>query len=516
MKNNKTKLKNIFTLNENTKKRMKNFLQKLSSSFGFVIILMPIFGLFYSIGSLFENNLAGDLFKNFGKILFSNIGLWFCLAIIIGFTSNKGAAVYSGIIAYFVFNIFISVFIISTSANRFNIWFWNNLEEKIFLTKFMFGDIKTFNTGVVGGIAIGSIIVMVYNKFKDQNLIKSLSFFAKEKFVILLTPIVSILLAALFIIIWPIIGYAMMWLGKAVSKSPIGLDAFIFRTIQRMLIPFGTSLLWQAPMWYSSIGGNVSDYELPLLAEYIFRTNPNLSDNTIDAIKSSIQQFTNFNDYIDYLKTNWGSEINNLFDIESNWKNAFDEFSKIEGDQFLSYAALTNNYISIQDCWNVGLRFSRFITGGFINSMFTLPTIAFTILLFEKKGERRKELGVYITASLTAFLLGITEPVEYMFCYTMPLFFFAIYAPFNGLFAMLTSLFKVKVGTLFSTGLFDFTLSGILPTLNNQQTNIWILPILGIIASGSIFLLTYFYLKFLKKKNIKNDIINEVNKTSIK
>ncbi|ASP28173.1 PTS system, glucose-specific IIBC component [Spiroplasma corruscae] len=508
MNKNKRTIKSMFTISKNTKLRMKSFLQKLSSSFGFVIILMPIFGIFYSIGSLFENNITGELFKNFGKILFSNIGLWFCLSIIIGFTNNKGAAVYSGIISYFVFNIFISVFIVSENY-YFNIWFWKSLETKIFLTSFLFGNIQTFNTGVVGGISIGAVITILYNKFKNQNLIKSLTFFSKEKFVILLTPFVSMILATIFIIVWPIIGYFMMVIGKVVSKSPIGLDAFIFRTFQRMLIPFGSSLLWQAPMWYSSIGGSVSDYELPLLVEYIYRTNPNLSADAIEKIRGALSQYKNYADFFDYLNTNLSTEINNLLDINSSWKPAFDSFSKIEGDQFLSYAALNSKYITIDDCWNVGLRFSRFITGGFINSMFTLPTIGFTMLIFVKKGERKKELGVYLTAALTAFLLGITEPIEYMFCYTMPLFFFAIYAPFNGIIAMVTSLLKIKVGTMFSTGLFDFTFSGIIPTVNGQETNIWLLPIVGIFASILIFIITYVYIKYYSSKKIKNDVNKE-------
>ncbi|AKX34058.1 PTS system, glucose-specific IIBC component [Spiroplasma litorale] len=508
MNKQKTKNKKLFSISQETKNRMKTFLQKLSSSFGFVIILMPIFGLFYSIGSLFDENTAGLLFKRMGTILFSNIGLWFCLAIIIGFTNNKGAAVYSGIISYFVFNLFISVFIWKNNEKTFTVWFWKELETKIYLTEFLFGKFQTFNTGVVGGIAIGSLITFIYNKYKDQNLIKSLSFFSKEKFVILLTPFVSIILASLFIIIWPIIGYLMMWIGKGVSKSPIGLDAFIFRTVQRMLIPFGSSLLWQAPMWYSSIGGNVNDYELPLLAEYIYRTNPNLTNDSINKIKDAIENFKDFNNFIDYLKSNLSSEINNIFEIESNWKNEFETFSKLEGDQFLSYAALTNNYITINDCWNVGLRFSRFITGGYVNSMFTLPTIALVLLLNEKKGERRKEMGVYITAALTAFLLGITEPIEYMFCYTVPLFFFTIYAPFNGIVAMFTSIFKVKIGTMFSTGLFDFTLSGIIPSVNNQSTNIWILPIIGILSSITMFFISYYYFKYNKNKKDKIEKIN--------
>ncbi|ALD66395.1 PTS transporter subunit EIIC [Spiroplasma cantharicola] len=494
-----------FDISWYTKNKTKSFLKKLGTSFGFVIILMPIFGIILSIG----NATKLSLLTNIGSILFSNIGIWFALAIIIGFTSNKGVAVYCGILSYLVFNVFIWASIKNNdNKNLFNIWFWHDLQRNLYLSKLFFGGLETFNSGIIGGILVGSYVTFIYKKFKDINLPKGLEFFAKERFVIILSVLFSIIAACLFIIIWPIFGFLLSMIGSIVAKSPIGLDAFIFRTIQRMLIPFGSNLLWQSPMWYTQVGGDLNSYQQDLLIQYLLRVTE--SENL-----SIINELLNINQ-----KGFGQDEITKIF--QNNLNNA--DFAKIEeninfwfketesifatnpsGDQIIWNIVSNNKYITVDDCWNVGLRVSRFISGGYINSIFILPTLSLTLLLMTPKGEKRSKMGIYITAALTAMLVGVTEPVEYLFCYTMPLFYFVIYCPLNGLLAMLTSLFKVKLGTSFSTGLFDFILSGVVPTANGVNTRIWIIPIIGIIASIFIFTIAFFWFKkFNKEENIIN------------
>ncbi|AGR41132.1 PTS transporter subunit EIIC [Spiroplasma taiwanense] len=520
-----------FSLSWYTKNSIKSFFKKVGHSFGFVIVLMPIFGVIFSIGNIIakyesEANIFAKLFTSTGSILFSNIGLWFTIAIIIGFTSNKGVAVYSGIIFYLIFNIFISSFISIKNAenNLFNIWFWKNLNQKTLLTNFFFGNIKVFNSGVIGGIIIGTIVTISYKKFKNITLPKGLSFFEKERFVLLITPIFAFILASLFIIIWPLIGIAMSFFGSAVAKSPIGLDAFIFRTIQRMLIPFGSSLLWQSPMWYSQIGGELANYQQDLLIEFLLRHYGESSLQWKDILKSLPQIDWNLADLQESFSLALSqNSISVPQDFNEQIKIWFENTQYIwdrnpVGDQFISIEVLSNNYITIDDCWNVGLRVTRFLTGGFVNSMFTLPAIAFSMLLVTPKGQRRAEVGMYITASLTAFLIGVTELIEFLFCYSLPLFYFAIYCPFNGLIAMITSLFKVKIGTTFSTGLMDFTFNGVIPTVNGQNTNIWILPIIGIFSAILIFIISQLYFKKVKfnpskildNKNSDKDKVLEV------
>ncbi|AUB31532.1 PTS transporter subunit EIIC [Spiroplasma floricola] len=492
---------NGFDISWYTKNRMKSFLKKVGASFGFVIILMPIFGIILSIG----NAANVSFLKEIGSILFSNIGIWFTLAIIIGFTSNKGAAVFTGVLSYLVVNVFIAASINKNNENTFfNIWFWHNLSVNAYLSKLFFGGIETFNSGVIGGILIGIYVTYIYNKFKDTQLPKGLEFFAREKLVIILSVIFSLIFASLFIIIWPVFGFILTAIGSGVAKSPIGLDSFIFRTVQRMLIPFGSSLLWQSPMWYTQIGGSLNEYQQDLLIQYLYRVTSQENLQTINLLASIpekghsqqeiIEIFSKYlNEYISY---DW------LFKSMNEW---FENTNSIfatnpSGDQIIWNIVSTNKYITVDDCWNSGLRISRFISGGYVNSIFVLPTLSCLMFLMTPKGEKRAKVGIYITAALTAMLVGVTEPVEYLFCFTMPLFYFSIYCPFNGLIAAITSLFKVKVGTSFSTGLFDFTLSGIVPTVNGVNTRIWIIPLIGICSSITIFAIAFFWFKFFNKK----------------
>ncbi|QHX36644.1 PTS transporter subunit EIIC [Spiroplasma sp. BIUS-1] len=490
---------NGFDVSWYTKNKMKSFLKKVGASFGFVIVLMPIFGIILSIGN--AANL--DVLKNIGNILFANIGLYFTIAIIIGFTSNKGSAVLAGILSYLVFNIFISSFIQNPDKSFFNIWFWKNLQSNAYLTKFFFGNIKTFNSGVVGGILIGVYVTYIFNRFKDTNLPKGLEFFSKEKLTIIISVFSSIIFASFFIIVWPVIGFTLTFIGSGVAKSPIGIDSFIFRTFQRMLIPFGSSLLWQSPMWYTQIGGNLVEYQQDLLIQYLIRTQ----ELTPDLITNLLSITAKGND-----QTSIIAIINNVLgdkdlnNVMNDWFTNTQEIFSKTGDQFIWIAVSNSKLITIDDCWNVGFRVSRFISGGYVNSIFTLPAISCAMLFLTPKGERRNKMGMYITAGLTAMLIGVTEPVEYLFCYTMPLFYFAIYCPFNGIIAALTSIFKVKIGTSFSTGIFDFTLSGIVPTVNGADTRIWIIPIIGLIAATIMFFATYFWFKYYNEKEKRVNI----------
>ncbi|AOG60552.1 PTS system, glucose-specific IIBC component [Spiroplasma helicoides] len=494
----KQKVFNKFELSWYTKNSLKGFLRKVGTSFGFVIILMPIFGITLSIGYILDtykvSSTAVNVFKSIGSVLFANIGIWFALSICIGFTNNKGVSVYSSIIFYIVFNIAISAFVKNNNDIFFDILFWKNLESKIYLSN-SFG-VKTFNTGVIGGIFCGSITALIYNKFKDVKLIKGLEFFSKEKFVLIIVPFFAFIGSILFMMIWPIMGYSLKYIGSLVDKSPIGLDSFIFRTIQRILIPFGSGLLWQAPMWYTDLGGNLSNYQGQLFAEYLLRKN------FVDSASEIYQFLSNSKSMV------WSnlSNIVNNFD-SGKYNNIFEDWIKntnleklwdLKGDQVISVGVMNSEYITAQDCWNCGIRVTRFLTGGFVNSIFALPTIGIVIYLRIEKIERTKYLGSFVTAILTSFLLGITEPIEFMFCYICPFFFFAIYAPLVGFMGLTTSLLNVKIGTTFSTGLFDFVFNGIIPTINGQKTNIWMLPIIGIVFITITFLITWFYFKKIK------------------
>ncbi|WP_173917131.1 glucose-specific PTS transporter subunit IIBC [Halobacillus sp. Marseille-Q1614] len=141
----------------------------------------------------------------------------------------------------------------------------------------------------------------------------------------------------------------------------------------------------------------------------------------------------------------------------------------VRGDQSIFFAQLRD-----------GVEFTAgtFMVGKFPFMMFGLPAAALAIY-HTAKPERKKVVGgIMLSAALTSFLTGITEPIEFSFLFVAPLLF-GIHAIFAGLSFMTMELLNVKIGQTFSGGLIDFILFGILP----NRTDWWWVIIVGLIFS---------------------------------
>lgn len=140
---------------------------------------------------------------------------------------------------------------------------------------------------------------------------------------------------------------------------------------------------------------------------------------------------------------------------------------------------------------------SRFMSGRFITMMFGLLGAALAIY-HTAKPERKKVVGgLMLSAALTSFLTGITEPLEFSFLFVAPILY-VIHAVFDGLAFMLSHIFEITIGQTFSGGLIDFILFGVLQ--GNAKTNWIIVPIIGVVW----FFLYYFTFRILiVKLNLK-------------
>ncbi len=140
---------------------------------------------------------------------------------------------------------------------------------------------------------------------------------------------------------------------------------------------------------------------------------------------------------------------------------------------------------------------TRFMTGKFPLMMFGLPGAALAMYSCAKSSKKKIVGGLLLSAALTAFLTGITEPLEFTFLFVAPALY-AIHCVFAGLAYMLMHLLNVTIGMTFSGGVIDFLLFGVLQ--GNEKTN-WLLVIpVGI----AYFVIYYFLFRFLIKKfNLK-------------
>ena len=95
-----------------------------------------------------------------------------------------------------------------------------------------------------------------------------------------------------------------------------------------------------------------------------------------------------------------------------------------------------------------------------------------------------------LSAALTSFLTGITEPLEFSFLFVAPVLYL-IHAFLDGLAFMMADIFNITVGQTFSGGFIDYILFGVLQ--GNSKTNyLWVIPI-GIVW----FCLYYIIFRFL-------------------
>ena len=130
------------------------------------------------------------------------------------------------------------------------------------------------------------------------------------------------------------------------------------------------------------------------------------------------------------------------------------------------------------------------MAGKFPFYLFGIPGAALAIYHCAKLEHRKLVLGLLLSATLTAVLTGITEPIEFSFLFAAPLLY-VLHCVLAGLSFMLCHIFNVGVGQTFSGSLIDFVLFGVLQ--GNVKTH-WLNAILiGI----PLFPIYYFSFRFL-------------------
>ena len=99
-----------------------------------------------------------------------------------------------------------------------------------------------------------------------------------------------------------------------------------------------------------------------------------------------------------------------------------------------------------------------FMTGFFPIMMFALPAAALAIWHEAKPQNKKLVGGIMLSAALTAFLTGVTEPLEFAFMFVaLPLY--VIHAFLTGSSMALVNALGIKDGFGFSAGLFDYVLN---------------------------------------------------------
>ena len=99
-----------------------------------------------------------------------------------------------------------------------------------------------------------------------------------------------------------------------------------------------------------------------------------------------------------------------------------------------------------------------FMSGFFPVMMFGLPAACLAMYRAALPERRKAVGGMLLSMALTAFLTGVTEPIEFTFMFLAP-FLYALHTLMTGLAMVVMDLLGVKLGFTFSAGLLDYALN---------------------------------------------------------
>ncbi|MBV7434677.1 PTS glucose transporter subunit IIBC [Cardiobacteriaceae bacterium TAE3-ERU3] len=138
------------------------------------------------------------------------------------------------------------------------------------------------------------------------------------------------------------------------------------------------------------------------------------------------------------------------------------------------------------------------LAGGYLFKMFGLPAAAIAIWRAAKPENRKIVGGLMISAALTSFLTGITEPIEFAFLFVAPILY-GVHVLLAGCAYVLTNMLGIVHGTSFSHGLIDFIV------LSGHSQKIWLLIILGLIYAALYYVIFTVLIKKLDLKTPGRD-----------
>lgn len=192
-----------------------------------------------------------------GEALFENLPLLFAVGVAIGFArKSDGTTALAAVVGYLVFDR-VSKVMFAGSAIRETVTLRQAADQ---------GVIEIINHGmqnptkVLGGILIGLVTALLWQRFHRIKLPSWLAFFGGRRFVPILTAFVALGLGVLIGWVWPILGE---WIGHAgealTTLGPLGTG--LYGLINRLLIPLGLHHFVNSIVWHvvptCEVGGRV-------------------------------------------------------------------------------------------------------------------------------------------------------------------------------------------------------------------------------------------------------------------
>jgi len=364
------------------------WLQKIGKSLMLPVSVLPAAGILLGVGSAKFTWLpesVSSVMAQAGGAVFSNLPLIFAIGVALGLTGNDGVAALASVVGFAVMLATMGVMAPLVGY-----------EPKSIM------GIPSIETGVFGGILIGAVAAILFNRYYRLQLPSYLGFFSGKRSVPIMTAFLAIVVGIVLSLVWPPIGNQINHFSHwAANGNPAAAFA-IYGVVERSLIPFGLHHIWNVP--------------------FFFEVGTYLDPATGKEIHGEIYRFT-------------------------------------AGDPTAGHLA-----------------------GGYLFKMWGLPAAAIAMWRAARPENRAKVGGIMISAALTSFLTGITEPIEFAFLFVAPILY-GIHALLAGVAYFVAVTLGIHHSTTFSHGLIDYVV-----LYPNSQRGWWLIP-LGLVWAGVYYVL---------------------------
>ncbi|WEO76856.1 PTS transporter subunit EIIC [Cryobacterium sp. SO2] len=214
-------------------------LQRIGRSLMLPIAALPAAGLLLRLGQPdllgaipgFETGAA--VIASAGGALFDNLPLLFALGVAIGFAKKAdGSTALAAVVGYLVFSNVgkaMSPLVLGLPAEG--------------------ADQVLVNYNVLGGVLMGVVSAVLWQKYHRIKLPSYLAFFGGRRFVPIITAVVALLLGVLLSFIYPAFSSGLTSFGEFVSSNDIW-GGFLYGTANRLLIPVGLHHILNSMMWF--------------------------------------------------------------------------------------------------------------------------------------------------------------------------------------------------------------------------------------------------------------------------
>ena len=229
------------------------FLQKLGKALMLPVAVLPICGILMGIGYYLcpatmqggdiegVKNLIGFFLVKAGSALIENMAILFAIGIGVGMSEkNDGTGGIAALASWLMITTLLSTGVVTTMIPSIA----DNATKTL-----AFNKIENPFIGILSGV-IGS---SCYNKFKNTKLPDWLAFFSGKRCVAIIAGLVSIVVSAVLLFVWPLLFGALVTLGDAVAGMGV-VGAGIYAFLNRLLIPTGLHHALNNVFWFDTIG----------------------------------------------------------------------------------------------------------------------------------------------------------------------------------------------------------------------------------------------------------------------